>query len=130
MGEGGGDEEEDGESEDDNEDGYGVEVLPNGQEHDGARCTASTSELVQCSGQLQTTVVTLLLSVKLGGQEEILSCVERGQEEILCRVCWTQTQKCSRSVTTSTSPHPGKTMSSVIFPWTSKVFMYNLLREK
>ena len=51
MGEGGGDEEEDGESD---------------QEHDGESCAASTSELVQWSGQLQTTVVTLLLSAKLG----------------------------------------------------------------
>ncbi len=37
-----------------------------------------------------------------------------GGDSILCRVCWTHTQKCSRSVTTSTSPHPGKTMPSVI----------------
>jgi hypothetical protein len=36
-----------------------VEVLPNGQEHIGESCSASTSELVQWSGQLQTTVVTL-----------------------------------------------------------------------
>ncbi len=49
---------------------------------------------------------------------------------ILCRVCWTHTQKCSRSMTTSTSLHPGKTMSSVIFQWTWKVFTYSLLREK
>jgi hypothetical protein len=34
----------------------GVEVLPNGQEHNGEICSASTSELVQWSGQLQTTV--------------------------------------------------------------------------
>ena len=66
MGEGGGDEEEDGESEDDNEDGHGVEVLPNEQEHNGESYAASTSELVQWSGQLQTTVVMLLLSAKLG----------------------------------------------------------------
>ena len=39
--------------------GTGVEVLPNGQEHNGESCAASTSELVQWSGQLQTTVVTL-----------------------------------------------------------------------
>ena len=32
----------------------GVEVLPNGQEYNGESCTASTSELVQWSGQLQT----------------------------------------------------------------------------
>ncbi len=32
-----------------------------------------------------------------------------GRDSTLCRVCWTHTQKCSRSVTTSTSPHPGKT---------------------
>ena len=44
----------------------GVEVLPNGQEHNGESCAASTSELVQWSRQLQTTVVTLLLSAKLG----------------------------------------------------------------
>ncbi len=69
MGEGGGDEEEDVESEDDNEDGHGVEVLSNGQEHNGKTCAApfaSTSELVQKSGQLKTTVVTLLLSANLG----------------------------------------------------------------
>jgi hypothetical protein len=45
--------------------GTGLEVLPNGQEHNGESCAASTSELVQCSGQLQTTVVTLLLGAKL-----------------------------------------------------------------
>ena len=44
----------------------GVEVLPNGQELNGESFAASTSELVQWSGQLQTTVVTLLLSAKLG----------------------------------------------------------------
>ena len=44
----------------------GVEVLPNGQEHDGESCAASTSELVQWSGQMQATVVTLLFSAKLG----------------------------------------------------------------
>ena len=42
------------------------EVLPNGQEHNGESCAASTSELVQCSGQLQTTVVTLLLGANSG----------------------------------------------------------------
>ena len=36
----------------------GVEVLSNDQEHIGESCTTSTSELVQWSGQLQTTVVT------------------------------------------------------------------------
>ena len=36
--------------------GTGVEVLPNGQEHNGESCTASNSELVQWSGQPQTTV--------------------------------------------------------------------------
>jgi hypothetical protein len=46
--------------------GTGLQVLPNGQEHNGENCSASTSELVQWSGQLQTTVVTLLLGVKLG----------------------------------------------------------------
>ena len=66
MAEGGGDEEEDGESEDDKRMGTGVQVLPNDQEHNGESYTASTSELVQWSGQLQTTVVTLLLSAKLG----------------------------------------------------------------
>ena len=44
----------------------GVEVLPNDQEHNGESYAASTSELVQWSGQLQTTVVMLLLSAKLG----------------------------------------------------------------
>jgi hypothetical protein len=46
--------------------GTGVEVLPNGQEHDGESCAASTSELVQWSGHLQTTGVMLLLGAKLG----------------------------------------------------------------
>jgi hypothetical protein len=46
--------------------GTGVEMLPNGQEHNGENCAASTSELMQWSGQLQTTIVTLLLSAKLG----------------------------------------------------------------
>jgi hypothetical protein len=46
--------------------GTGLQVLPNGQEHNGESCAASTSELVQWSGQLQTTVVTLLLGAKLG----------------------------------------------------------------
>ncbi len=53
-----------------------------------------------------------------------------GRDSILCRVCWTHTQKWSRSVTTSASPHPGKTMPSVIFLWTWKVFTYIVLREK
>ena len=66
MGEGGGDEEEDGESEDDKRMGTGVQVLPNDQGHNGKSYAASTSELVQWSGQLQTTVVMLLLSAKLG----------------------------------------------------------------
>ena len=44
----------------------GLEVLPKGQELNGESCGASTSELVQWSGQLQTTVVTLLLNAKLG----------------------------------------------------------------
>jgi hypothetical protein len=44
----------------------GVEVLSNDQEHYGESCASSTSELVQWSGQLQTTVVTLLLTAKLG----------------------------------------------------------------
>ena len=44
----------------------GVEVLTNDQEHNGESYAASTSELVQWSGQLQTTVVMLLLSAKLG----------------------------------------------------------------
>ncbi len=30
--------------------------------------------------------------------------VRTGRDSILCRVCWTHTQKCSRSVTKSTSP--------------------------
>ncbi len=49
-----------------------------------------------------------------------------------CQVCWTHTQKYCRSPTTSTSPHPGpgKTIPSVIFQWTWKVFTYSLLREK
>ena len=47
MGDGGGDEEEDGESEDDNEDGpRGVELMSNDQEQNGESCAASTSELV------------------------------------------------------------------------------------
>ncbi len=37
--------------------------------------------------------------------------VRTGRDSILCWVCWTHAQKCSRSVTTSTSPHPGKTMT-------------------
>jgi hypothetical protein len=49
----------------------GLQVLPNGQEHNGESCSASTSELVQWSGQLQTTVVTLLLGVKLGDMSTV-----------------------------------------------------------
>jgi hypothetical protein len=56
--------------------------------------------------------------------------VRTGRDSILCRVCWTLTQKCSRSVTTSTSPNPSKTMPSVIFQWTWKVFTCILLRKK
>ncbi len=66
MREGGRDEEEDGESEDDNEDGHGS---GGGVKRPGTqrrKLYSSTSELVQWSGQLQTTVVTLLLSAKLG----------------------------------------------------------------
>jgi hypothetical protein len=44
--------------------GRGLEVLTNGQEQNGENSTDSTSELVQWSGQLQTMVVTLLISVK------------------------------------------------------------------
>ncbi len=46
--------------------GRGVELMSHGQEQNGESITSSTSELVQWSGQLQTTVVTLLLSAKLG----------------------------------------------------------------
>ena len=66
MGEGGGDEEEDGESEDDNEDGHGTRGAAKRPGTQRRSCAASTSERVQWSGQLQTTVVTLLLIAKLG----------------------------------------------------------------
>jgi hypothetical protein len=46
--------------------GRGLELQSNDQEQNGEVSTAPTSELVQCSGQLQTTVVMLLISVKLG----------------------------------------------------------------
>ena len=65
MGEGEGDEEEDGESEDDNEDDHGTGGAAKRSGTQRRNCAASTSELVQCSGQLQTTVVTLLLGAKL-----------------------------------------------------------------
>jgi cell wall-associated NlpC family hydrolase len=60
----------------------------------------------------------------------VTNLIEDRKNSVLCRVSWTHTQKRFRSVTTSTSPHPGKTMSSVIFRWTWKVFTYSLLREK
>ncbi len=41
-----------------------------------------------------------------------------------------QIRQYSRFVTTNTSPHPGKTMTSVFFQWTLKVFTSILLREK
>ena len=66
MGEGGGDEEEDGQSEDDNEDGHGSGGVPKRPGTQRRKLRNSTSELVQWSGQLQTTVVMLLLSAKLG----------------------------------------------------------------
>jgi hypothetical protein len=47
-----------------------------------------------------------------------------------CNSVCTSPQKCSRSVTTSVSHHPGKTMSSVIFQLTWKVFTWRLLRDK
>ena len=47
------------------------------------------------------------------GQEEILSCVESAGP--------THKNSLVLSVTTSTSPHPGKTMPSGFFQWTSKV---------
>jgi hypothetical protein len=47
--------------------------------------------------------------------------VRTGRDSILCRVYRTHTLKCSRSVTTSTSTHPGKTIPSFFFQYTSKV---------
>ena len=62
----------------------GVEVLPNDQEHNGESYAASTSELVQWSGQLQTTVVMLLLSAKLGDMstEKILIMPNGGTQVV------------------------------------------------
>jgi hypothetical protein len=59
-------EEEDGESEDDSKDGYGSGGAVKRPGTQRRKLFSSTSELVQWSGQLQTTVLTLLLSAKLG----------------------------------------------------------------
>jgi hypothetical protein len=49
---------------DDRRKSVGLELHPNDQEQNGEDRTVSTSELVQYRGQLQTTVVTLLISAK------------------------------------------------------------------
>ena len=38
--------------------------------------------------------------------------------------------KCCRSVTTNTSPHPGKTRVTHFFQWSFKVFLCSILKEK
>jgi hypothetical protein len=66
IGEGGGDEEEDGESEDDNEDGHGsggASKRPGTRRRKLIRFYFRTGAVFR---KLQTTVVTLLLSAKLG----------------------------------------------------------------